>query len=67
MFVGRRSDSTIYGAWTSEQPQDADHPGMEQLPDEHPEVVAFLTRDTARPKSPTLEERVAALEARARV
>jgi len=44
MFVGRRPDGSIYGTWTSRQPDDADHPGMEELPDNHPDVVAFVNR-----------------------
>lgn len=42
MFVGRRSDGTIYGCWTVKQPNDNDHPLMEELPDNHPDVVDFL-------------------------
>lgn len=42
MFIGRRPDSTIYGAWTSRQPDDADHLGMEEVADDHPDLVAFL-------------------------
>ena len=44
MFIGRRPDGTIYGSWTCKQPQDTDHPGMEELPDNHPEVIAFINR-----------------------
>jgi hypothetical protein len=66
MFIGRRPDGTIYGAWTCQQPQDADHLGIEEVSDDHPDLVAFITRDISQPKVPTLEERVAALEARAR-
>ena len=61
MFVGRRPDSTIYGTWTCPQPQDTDHPGMEELPDDHPDVVAFQTRPIPLPAK-SLEERVAQLE-----
>ena len=42
MFIGRKNDGTIYGAWASRQPDDADHPGMEEVPDNHPDVVAFF-------------------------
>lgn len=42
MFIGRRQDGTIYGSWTCKQPDDADHPCMEELPDDHPDVIAFL-------------------------
>lgn len=44
MFIGRRADGSIYGTWTVGQPQDADHPNIEEVPDDHPEVVAFMTR-----------------------
>lgn len=43
MFIGRRPDGTIYGCWTSEQPQDVDHPGIEEVVDDLPELVAFLS------------------------
>lgn len=42
MIVGRRADRSIYGAWATKQPNDADHPNIEELPDNDPEVVAFL-------------------------
>jgi hypothetical protein len=42
MFVGRQLDGSIYGAWTTLQPNDADHLRIEELPDNHPDVVAFL-------------------------
>ena len=61
MFVGRLPDGTIYGLWTSPQPADADHPGMEELPDDHPDVIAFLNRPSTT-QGKTLEERVSALE-----
>jgi predicted RNA-binding protein associated with RNAse of E/G family len=38
MFVGRRLDGTIYGLWTVRQ-----WDGQEELADNSPEVVAFLT------------------------
>ena len=44
MFVGRRPDGTIYGTWTSRQPQDADHLNVVEEPDNHPDVVAFQNR-----------------------
>lgn len=44
MFIGRRPDGSIYGAWTCKQPEDADHPGIEELPGDHPDVVAFFKR-----------------------
>ena len=59
MFVGRRPDGSIYGTWTCRQPDDADHSGMEELPDNHPDIVAFVNRPT-----PAQRDRVAELEAR---
>jgi hypothetical protein len=41
MFIGRNPDGTIYGVWTSRQPADKDHPGLEEVPDDHPDVLAF--------------------------
>ena len=42
MFIGRRADGTVYGAWTCAQPVDADHPPLEEVADDHPDLVAFL-------------------------
>ena len=66
MFVGRRPDGSIYGTWTSRQPDDADHPGMEELLDDHPDVVAFVNRPqpVAVDKVAALEARIAALESK---
>jgi hypothetical protein len=41
MFIGRRPDGTIYGLWTVRQ-----WVGQEELPDNAPEVVAFLAPRT---------------------
>lgn len=41
MFIGRRIDGSIYGMWSTRQPDDADHLGQEELPDDHPDVLAF--------------------------
>ena len=41
MFIGRKN-GVIYGAWSIPQPNDADHAGIVELPDNHPDVVAFL-------------------------
>ncbi len=43
MIIGRNLNGTIYGAWTSEQPNDADHPRMEEVADDHPDVVEFFS------------------------
>lgn len=37
MFVGRRIDGSIFGAWTVRQFE-----GQEELPDNAPELVSFL-------------------------
>lgn len=39
MFIGRRGDGSIYGAWTVRQWKD-----QEELPDNDPAVVAFVNR-----------------------
>lgn len=44
MFIGRREDGSIYGAWTSIQPDDDDHKGIEEVKDDHPDLVAFNGR-----------------------
>jgi len=49
MFIGRRLDGTIYGAWTQTQPQDEHHLGMEEVADNHPDYVAFRDRKLNRP------------------
>lgn len=42
MFIGRRQDGKIYGAWSSKQPNDVDHPGVEEVADNNLELLAFL-------------------------
>ena len=42
MYIGRRTDGTIYGTWTCKQPDDEFHQGMEELPDDHLDVIKFL-------------------------
>lgn len=64
MYVGRRPDGSIYGTWTQKQPDDADHPNIEEVPDDHPEVVAFQSRPRPGNNRKTVEERIAALEAK---
>lgn len=44
MFVGRRHDGSIYGTWTCRPQDDADHMNVEELSDDHPEVVQFRNR-----------------------
>ena len=43
MYVGRKNGE-IYGTWTCRQPEDADHSNIEEVPDDHPDVVAFKNR-----------------------
>jgi hypothetical protein len=38
MFIGRRGDTTIYGCWTVRQ-----FPGQEEIADDDPALMAFLT------------------------
>lgn len=42
MFIARREDGSIYGSWTVQQ-----FKGQEEIPNEHPDLVAFLA-----PKAP---------------
>lgn len=51
MWIGRRQDGSIYGNWPNKQPNDADHPGMEEVADNHPDLVAFLA-----PKPPSADQ-----------
>ena len=64
MWVGRRLDNSIYGTWTVRQPNDANHPGVEELPDNYPDVVAFVNRPrtVAVDKLAQLEARIVELE-----
>ena len=50
MFIGRRLDNSIYGCWSVRQPDDADHPRQEEVPDSHPDVVAFLAPTPPDPR-----------------
>jgi len=43
VFIGRKLDGSIYGSWTSRQADDAFHPLQEEVADDHPDLVAFLT------------------------
>ena len=68
MFVGFRPDGSIYGAWTVRQPNDEHHSGTEELPDDHPDVVAFVNRPmpVAVDRLALVEVRLAELESKAR-
>ena len=60
MFIGRRQDGTIYGCWTTRQRDDADHPQQEEVPDDHPDLLAFLA---PKPPDPRVVEDEAQREA----
>lgn len=60
MYIGRRQDGTIYGCWSSRQPDDADHPRQEEVADDHPDLVAFLA---PKPPDPRVVEDEAQREA----
>lgn len=47
MFIGRKEDNSIYGAWTVRQWE-----GQEELADEDPELVAFLALLEPPPLTP---------------
>lgn len=51
MFIGRREDGSIYGCWANRQIDDADHPNQEEVPYDHPDLLAFLA-----PKPPTKDQ-----------
>lgn len=65
MFIGRRPDGTVYGVWTVEQKSDEFHPGLENVDDNHPDVISFINRIPEKPvdEITTLKERVALLAA----
>lgn len=63
MFIGRRPDGTVYGVFMARQVNDADHPGMEEVSDTHPDVIAFRNRRRPSQDIVPLETRLAALEA----
>ena len=44
MFVGRRLDGSIYGMWTCQEPNDAYHPDVSELPDTHADVITFISQ-----------------------
>ena len=58
MYIGRRADGSVYGSWTVRQPNDADHANIEELTDDHPDVVAFLTRPLPVSRNIGLRSRV---------
>lgn len=42
MWIGRRLDNSIYGAWTMRQADDVHHPRQEEISDNDSELLAFL-------------------------
>ena len=50
MFIGRKPDGTIYGAWTCKQPEDSGHLGIEEVAADHPDLIAFQNRPLPIPK-----------------
>ncbi|MCI0561158.1 MAG: hypothetical protein MN733_21950 [Nitrososphaera sp.] len=65
MWIGRRLDGTVYGAWTVEQKSDNFHPRLENVDDNHPDVLGFKNRTRKKPvdEITPLKERAALLEA----
>ena len=59
MFVSRRQDGSIYGRWATRQFAE-----QEELAESHPDLIALRDAEAARPKPPTVEQRLAALETR---
>ena len=59
MYIGRKPDGTIYGVWSVKQPNDADHPGMEEVADDHPDLIAHLEKQAM----PMANPRQAAIDA----
>ena len=47
MFIGRRFDNSIYGCWTTRQPDDADHPRQEEMADDHPDLLFYYAAQAA--------------------
>jgi hypothetical protein len=59
MFIGRKQNGECYGAWICKQPDDADHPGIEEVTDDHPELLAFINRPI--PLAKDILDQIAAL------
>lgn len=70
MWIGRNTDGSIYGLWASKQVDDEFHTRMEEVPENHPDVVAFHNRprsvvvDPRDTKIAELEARLVALESK---
>lgn len=63
MFIGRKLDGSIYGAWTCKQPNDEFHTNIEEVAETHPDYVAFITRPIGTQVDPR-DTKIAALETR---
>ena len=63
MFIGRRLDGTIYGAWSQLQAHDSDHQGIEEVEDTNTEYVVFRDR-IIPPVSDPLAAKITELEFR---
>ena len=50
MFIGRRLDGSIYGSWTCKQLEDEYHPNVEEVSDDHPDLVKFLAPKLPDPR-----------------
>lgn len=50
MFIGRRDDGSIYGCWTVPQPADANHLRLEEVPENHPDLIEFINLPLPRAK-----------------
>ena len=53
MFIARREDQSIYGAWLNRQ-----WPDQEQIADDDTELVEFLSREIPQP---TIEQKLSSL------
>jgi hypothetical protein len=68
MFIGRKSDGSIYGAWTSKQLDDEFHTNVEEVSDDNADYILYKNRpipvfiDPKDTKLAELETRLAALE-----
>lgn len=61
MWIGRNIDGTVYGVFA--QKQDESNPRLEEVPENHPDIITFRNR----PRSVVIDPRdtkIAELEAR---
>lgn len=70
MWIGRRTDGSVYGAWATEQHEDHFHPNIEEVSETHPDYIAFSNRRKDRiridplSKIAELEQRLQTLESK---